>query len=121
MTVNNSDMFNVLHDRILIINRAGKVVYANASARADFSGELSALLNLPMLRDAINRITVQGLRDVIDLKLSPDPSQPDKITQVSVVLAPIDPAIFNLKYWMVPPYRDDGNHRYEKTDTGSPV
>jgi hypothetical protein len=33
----------------------------------------------------------------------------------------IDPAIFNLKYWMVPPYRDDGNHRYEKTDTGSPV
>jgi hypothetical protein len=37
-------MFNVLHDRILIINRAGKVVYANASARADFSGELSALL-----------------------------------------------------------------------------
>ncbi len=88
MTVNNSDMFNVLHDRILIINRAGKVVYANASARADFSGELSALLNLPMLRDAINRITVQGLPDVIELKLSPDPSQPDKITQVSVVLAP---------------------------------
>ena len=33
----------------------------------------------------------------------------------------IDPAVFNLKYWMVPPYRDDGNHRYEKTDTGSPV
>jgi glutamate/aspartate transport system substrate-binding protein len=33
----------------------------------------------------------------------------------------IDPAIFNLKYWMVPPYRDDGNHRHEKTDTGSPV
>jgi hypothetical protein len=33
----------------------------------------------------------------------------------------IDPAVFNLKYWMVPPYRDDGNHRHEKTDTGSPV
>ncbi|MCA3027686.1 MAG: hypothetical protein ING66_03720 [Rhodocyclaceae bacterium] len=33
----------------------------------------------------------------------------------------IDPAIFNLKYWIVPPYRDDGNHRHEKTDTGSPT
>jgi hypothetical protein len=43
------------------------------------------------------------------------------IHDVASVFVVIDPAIFNLKYWMVPPYRDDGNHRYEKTDTGSPV
>lgn len=88
MAANNSDMFNVLRDRILIINRAGKVVYANASARADFNGELSALLNMPALRDAVNRITVQGLRDAIDLKLSSDPSAPDKVSEATVVLAP---------------------------------
>jgi hypothetical protein len=40
---------------------------------------------------------------------------------LGLLMTLIDPAIFNLKYWMVPPYRDDGNHRYEKTDTGSPV
>jgi type II secretory pathway component PulF len=44
-----------------------------------------------------------------------------RLSQAISDWVPIDPAIFNLKYWMVPPYRDDGNHRYEKTDTGSPV
>ena len=53
-----------------------------------------------------------------------DPDQTaDEVEKIETAITTlfIDPAVFNLKYWMVPPYRDDGNHRYEKTDTGSPV
>lgn len=88
MAAANTDMLDAIQDRILIINKAHKVVYANASARADFSGELSALLNCAPLRDALQRITVQGLRESIDLHLTPDPALPDKTAKATVVTAP---------------------------------
>lgn len=85
MTTARGTLFDALNDRILILNRAGKVVYFNAAARGDFDGTLSALLVHPDLRAAITRVAAQPGAPMQRLKL---PRDKDTEVNISVTTAP---------------------------------
>ena len=46
-----SRMLDAIRDRIIIVNKAGKIVYTNAAARGDFDGGLSLVAYVNNLFD----------------------------------------------------------------------
>ncbi len=81
----SSTLFDALHDRILILNRAGKVVYCNSAARGDFDGTLSALLIHRDLRAAVARVVAQRDGPVQRIKIAHSDGEE---AQISVTGAP---------------------------------
>ncbi len=78
-------LFDALHERILIVNPSGKVVYVNAAARGDFDGSVSALLVHKDLRRVLDQAAVKRPAAPVRLTLK-TPNGPD--VNVSVVGAP---------------------------------
>lgn len=78
-------MLDAVRDRILIVNRAGKIVYTNAAARGDFDGGLSGLLVQADLRHAAERVAHGRDPGPVELKLK-DASGTER--HISVVPAP---------------------------------
>lgn len=78
-----SRMLDAIRDRIIIVNKAGKIVYTNAAARGDFDGGLSGLLVHKDLRHAVERVAHGRDPGPVQLKLaSPDGGGERDITVV---------------------------------------
>lgn len=70
MGTGGSRMLDAVRDRIIIVNKLGKIVYTNAAARGDFDGGLSGLLVQRELRLAVERVAHGRDPGPVQLKLA---------------------------------------------------
>ena len=87
MTSSRNNMLDALFDRVLILNRAGRVVYTNEPARSDYDGAVCGLLLHPELRAALDALRQSGSDKPVRLKL-PTAADPDTLVPVTVCPAP---------------------------------
>lgn len=88
MSGGSARVLDAVHDRIVILNPSGRLVYTNAAARGDFNGELSALLASSALRAGIKALPGLSPDQTLSLRIAPDVSRPNDQVLVTLMRAP---------------------------------